>query len=768
LLCRLNNIRYILITGLIFLVVEFSHSQSPERKIVLSTYIQQIESSSALIFNYADDIILDNLIIPSSESLDSKGYANYLTSQTGLVFQALDAYTILIIPKKSPTNDTQLLDPVFISNILTQGVFVNSDGSTNITPSDFGILAGLTDIDVMQIVQNLPGISSVNEKLSDLNIRGGTQDQNLILWNGIKMYQSGHLFGLLSAINSNATQKVTVLKNGSSAFYGDGVSGTIDMSSDFSLIKKPTFDLGSNLISADVHSIVPLSSRQSLQLSARRSITDAVQTPPFKNYFNRLSQNTDLTTLDNEELFKNERFYFYDLSLNYLYEISKKERFQFNTIYIQNALSFDEDLPSASGTRQLNSSLKQKTVGASASYFKQLSPDLNLSGFLYLSRYTMEGVNNDLANEQRLIQNNSVEEKGLKLKLDYNINPRFNFKMGYQLNETGVGNLEDINAPLFRRYIKEVIISNSLINELSFISKDTKTSFNTGLRTNYIDKFSKFIVEPRLSVSHQLSKKWQLEILAEKKSQYVSQAVYFQNDFLGIEKRRWKLSNNSSIPIVQSSQVSLGLHYNKNNWLFSMDSYYKKVNGITTRSQGFQNQYQFVDAIGLYEVKGIDFLVQKKWSVFTSWLTYSLSQNEYDFKALNSQTNFPNNYSVEHAFSWSINHSFNSFKYALSVNGHSGKPYTLPSQVGVVDSTIEYATPNAVNLPDYLRVDLSLRYDFKLQSALDASLSLSIWNLLNRTNVLNRFYSFETSNQIMERNSEALGLTPNLSFRLRF
>ena len=128
-------------------------------------------------------------------------------------------------------------------------------------------------------------------------------------------------------------------------------------------------------------------------------------------------------------------------------------------------------------------------------------------------------------------------------------------------------------------------------------------------------------------MSHQLSKKWQLEILAEKKSQYVSQAVYFQNDFLGIEKRRWKLSNNSSIPIVQSSQVSLGLHYNKNNWLFSMDSYYKKVNGITTRSQGFQNQYQFVDAIGLYEVKGIDFLVQKKWSVFTSWLTYSLSQN---------------------------------------------------------------------------------------------------------------------------------------------
>ena len=760
--------RHIFIIFLVLFTVEFSHSQSPDRKIVLSTYIKNIESSSGLVFNYAEDISLDSLITPSSESFDSKGYAAYLTAQTGFIFKALDAYTILIIPKKISTSDTQFLDPIFISNILTQGVFVNKDGSTNITPSDFGILAGLTDIDVMQIIQNLPGISSVNEKLSDLNIRGGTQDQNLILWNGIKMYQSGHLFGLLSAINSNATQKVTVLKNGSSAFYGDGVSGTIDMSSDFGLIKKPTFDLGSNLISADVHSIVPLSSRQSIQLSARRSITDVVQTLPFKNYFNRLSQNTDLTTLDNEELFKNERFYFYDMSLNYLYEISKQERFQFNTIYIQNALSFEEDFLSFPETRQLSSSLKQKTVGASASYFKQFTSDLNLSGLLYYSSYTMGGVNNDLLNEQQLIQNTSVKENGLKFKLDYKINPSYRFKLGYQLNETGVGNLEDINTPLFRRYVKEVIISNSLINEISFISKDKRSLFNAGLRVNYIDKFSKFIIEPRISMSHQLSKEWGLEVLAEKKSQYVSQAVNFQNDFLGIEKRRWKLSNNSSIPLVQSSQVSLGFHYTRSNWLFNFDSYYKKVNGITTRSQGFQNQYQFLDAVGLYEVKGIDFLVQKKWSVFTSWLTYSLSQNVYEFNPLNPQTSFPNNYSVEHAFSWSINHSFNAFKYALSVNGHSGRPYTLPTQVGVVDSTIEYATPNAVNLPNYLRVDLSFRYDFKIQSDLDASLSLSIWNLLNRTNVLNRFYSFDISDQVIERNSEALGLTPNLSFRLRF
>ena len=159
--------RHILIIVLVFFTVESLNSQITEHKINLATYIKNIESSSGLVFNYADDISLDRLITASSESFDSKGYAAYLTAQTGFIFKALDAYTILIIPKKISTSDTQFLDPIFISNILTQGLFVNKDGSTNITPSDFGILAGLTDIDVMQIVQKLPGISSVNEKLSD-------------------------------------------------------------------------------------------------------------------------------------------------------------------------------------------------------------------------------------------------------------------------------------------------------------------------------------------------------------------------------------------------------------------------------------------------------------------------------------------------------------------------------------------------------------------------------------------------------------------------
>ncbi|MBE7326221.1 Plug domain-containing protein, partial [Nocardioides sp. Y6] len=79
-----------------------------------------------------------------------------------------------------------------------------------------------------------------NESIANINVRGGTNDQNLILWDGIKMYHSGHFFGLISAYNPNLTEKVYVTKNGTSSQYSDGVSSTIDMRTKNELNRKFT------------------------------------------------------------------------------------------------------------------------------------------------------------------------------------------------------------------------------------------------------------------------------------------------------------------------------------------------------------------------------------------------------------------------------------------------------------------------------------------------------------------------------------------------
>ena len=94
-------------------------------------------------------------------------------------------------------------------------------------------------------------------------------------------------------------------------------------------------------------------------------------------------------------------------------------------------------------------------------------------------------------------------------------------------------------------------------------------------------------------LTYSVNKNLDLNILGEMKSQAISQQIDHQTDFFGIEKRWWILANNTTIPIQKSKQVSFGIDFNKNNWLMTLETYYKKVTGINSSSQGFQNQYQY-------------------------------------------------------------------------------------------------------------------------------------------------------------------------------
>ena len=145
--------------------------------------------------------------------------------------------------------------------------------------------------------------------------------------------------------------------------------------------------------------------------------------------------------------------------------------------------------------------------------------------------------------------------------------------------------------------------------------------FKAGTRINYIEKFNKYSVEPRVQFSYGISKSLNVELLGELKSQNSQQIIYLQKDYFGIEKRRWVLSDNTTIPIQKSKQISLNLFYKKNDWLLDIENFYKKVNGITTSSQGFQNQLEFIKTTGDYEVLGTEILIQKKMNHFLTWLS---------------------------------------------------------------------------------------------------------------------------------------------------
>jgi len=631
---------------------------------------------------------------------------------------------------------------------------------------------------VLQSIQALPGIKSIDETVSDINIRGGTNDQNLLLWDGIKMYQSGHFFGLISAFNPYLTESVQVIKNGSSARYGDGLSGIIHMQT-FDDVERTYFGGGGfNLISADVYSHLPITDRLAFQFSARRSVTDFLNTPTYSQFSDRAFQDTQIITpgrsASGQVSDTDENFYFYDFSGKLLYDLGDRHRLRMNFLYIDNDLTYTETLSSDDSRNR--SQLDQTNIA----FGGRLESDWNASLTTEISAYhTQYELDSELLTEssgQELFQLNQVNENALKAHAYYRFNDLLHWQAGYQFLETGITNTTEVSQPPFQSRIKNLLYTHALFAEWRYQGPEKRLLTRAGLRLNYLynpGDFSEFYLEPRLSLHYKLTEHLGLEVLGEFKNQATHQIVDLEQNFLGIEKRRWVLADGENLPVATSRQGSVGLHYDRGYWLAGVEAFYKHVEGISTDTQGFQNEDQFNGELGRYQVYGIEALVNYKTRSWSSWLSYAYNRNEYTFEALQPPT-FPNNLDIRHTVTLGLNYTYEQLKMGLGLNYRTGRPYTEPLpppddvDTSVFPSRINYGAPNGSRLPEYLRMDASVTYAFAISGSVRASLGASVLNLTGRRNVLNTYYRLNDQDQVEKIESISLGLTPNASFRIWF
>ncbi|MAB47158.1 MAG: TonB-dependent receptor [Flavobacteriaceae bacterium] len=758
--------QYILVLLLSFSFSFCALSQETESKIALSEILALLEQRYKVQFNYAEDAISAILVKPPQENLSLQEALNYLEIQTDFSYQLTDDNMVLVIINEAAF-DLQKLSEVVVSGYIVKGINKLSNGSFEIKVSEFDILPGLVETDVLQAVQAFPGIQSINETVSNINIRGGSHDQNLILWDDIKMYQSGHFFGLISMFNPQITQRVSLTKNGSPTELTDGVSGTISMETEKDINETFNGNIGVNFIDANGFVDVPIGKKSSLQVAARKALSDFTETPTYNNFFERISQDTEVESNSMSITNSDKTFDFYDASLRWIYKINKNDRLRVNFINAANELVFNENTTINSVEDSRESSLSQNSIAAAISYSRTWNTKWQTVFEAYETDYKLKSINANLLDSQRFLQENKISETSAKLKVNHKFNNKLQLLSGYHFVETKMTNLDDVDVPRFRLLVSEVVRTHGVFSQLSYKSNDKQTNLTSGLRYNYIDKFSKHLLEPRLSFSHKFLDFFSIEVLGEFKHQNSSQIINFQNDFLGIEKRRWQLSNDNDIPVIQSRQASLGLSYSKSGWLISAEGYYKKIKGIITQSQGFQNQYEFERTSGSNEVRGLDFIVRKRLNNFNSWLSYSFMNSDYSFNDLPEAT-FPSNYDIRHAITLGTNYTTGKLKVSAGLNWNSGRPTTTPVEANEISNgEINYNSTNSSTLKDYLRVDVSALYNFRLSSATNANLGLSVWNLLNRENIINSFYRIN-DNAVTEVQQQSLGITPNLVFRVNF
>lgn len=671
----------------------------------------------------------------------------------------------------------EALSEVVLQNYLTSGISIKTDNSFVIAPQEFGILPGMVEPDVLQQIQALPGISSVDETVSDINIRGGANDQNLLLWDGIKMYHSGHFFGLISAYNPYLTESVTVIKNGTNAQYNDGVSGTIAIES-IDEIKEHAFGgAGINSLSADAYAQIPITKKVAIQVSGRRAITDLWNSFTYQQYFKRIFQNSKVSTsliADNAYVESSSNFYFYDYSIKVLYDINEKHKLRFSLLKVENELGYKEavDVETDTTENYKTSSLEQKNNGFGLQLTDNWNAKFKMVFNAYYTKYNLNSSNRSLLTEQLLQQNNEVLETGVKLNTHFTVSKKINLLSGYHFYELGITNTEVVNVPNYSRIIKRVLRNHALFSEVSYISGNTNTFVNAGLRLNYIENFNTFIIEPRIQALHKINKHFSFKIAGEFKSQNATQIIDLQEDFLGVEKRRWVLADNKTIPIIKSKQASAGFNFHKQHVFFDIEGFYKYVDGITTANQGFQNQNQYIKTSGSYTVKGLEFLINRKTDAFSTWLGYTYNYNTYNFQAL-TPNEFPNNLDIRHSISFGNTYTYKKFNFAVGLLWRTGKPFTKPQEsnpiaVDGLNSYINYNAPNSDNLPNYYRVDFSSTYKFNLNNKIYAMAGVSILNIFNAKNILNTYHKITPEGAVNNIDNFALGTTPNFTFRVSF
>jgi hypothetical protein len=393
----------------------------------------------------------------------------------------------------------------------------------------------------------------------------------------------------------------------------------------------------------------------------------------------------------------------------------------------------------------------------------------------YYTQYDLDALSISNNDAQQLKQNNLVKESNLKLSTNYKLKEHLDWMNGYEFTETGIENTTNVNQPPFASNIKGVIRQHGLFSELKYSSENEKLTGIIGGRINYFENlntFKEYVFEPRINVTYELLPNFKTEVLGEFKSQVTNQIIDLEQNFLGIEKRRWILSDGDALPVTKSKQGSIGFNYDTDKLYVGIDGFYKEVSGINVYTQGFQNQNQFDGEIGSYAVKGLEFLINTKNNSYSAWLSYTYNKNDYTFDAL-IPASFPNNLDIRHSITLAGNYTVGNLKLGCGLNYKSGKPYTQPNDNEPVNNSvfpneINYESSNSSRLPEYIRADFSASYSLKLSDKLKGTLGASILNFTNRKNTLNTYYRLQDDNSVETVERISLGLTPNASFRIQF
>lgn len=663
-----------------------------------------------------------------------------------------------------------------------------SISKVSLNPAKIRELPSLGDKDLFRTFQLLPGISASNESSSGLYIRGGTPDQNLVLYDGFIVYHVDHLFGMFSAFNADAIKDIKLSKGGFESKYGGRVSSVVEIigkdgnENDFSV------GAGIGFLSFNGYIETPITDKATFIVVGRKSFQSFLY-DQFFDMFNSTENEGPIMQRPgggNKSMMEVEpTSYFYDINSKLTYKPNIKNTLSLSFYNGQDNLDNSREFDSPFGNMSMGTTdlTKWGNWGSSLKWSKKWSDNLFTNSLVAYSKYyslrDMSSERTSFNNEGSSIfnmgtnENNTLQDYSSRFEGEYKFSNKNKIETGIQLNYFAVdyGYSRSDTLTVQDRYNEN--FQGALFLQDNWKITD-KLQAITGIRTTYYQGTEKIYFEPRFSTSYQLSEYIKLNAAVGKYYQFANRII--RDDIESGSRDFWVLSDGETIPVTSAMHYIFGTNYENLNYLFSVELFYKDLEGLTEYSMNFIPSFRQMDfdefySTGTGKAQGVEFLVQKKYGKFTGWMGYTLSQVKYKFDIYGDDY-YPASHDATHEFKTTASYKWKKFTFSGTFIYATGKPYTAPTgsyEIAMPDGSIQtflsIGSKNSQRLPDYHRLDLAANYEFGLGDFGSGLISLSLFNVYDHTNIWYKEFSV-VDEGLIETNVNYLGITPNLSISI--
>ncbi len=586
------------------------------------------------------------------------------------------------------------------------------------------------EVDIIKTLQLKPGISSGSEGSSSLFVRGGSGDQNLVLFDRVNIYNPSHLFGFFSTFNNDALSSVDVFKGGFPAEYGGRLSSVLDITTRQPGNDKLSGSGGIGIISSRLTLDGPIvKDKINFLISGRRTYIDI-----FTELFNK-------TQADNEEFTPIPRYRFYDLNGKLTANLSDRDKLTFNGYLGADVFGFNADFISADfdwGNR-----------AGSLNWNHAFNDRLYFNTTAFFSRYKYHIANESGEFGFRL--GSEIEDLGARWDLTFN-HPQGQFiKAGIQW----IQHKFTIGSFKIASEADDVEFSAGSSPEGQEFAAYLRDEFSPWkpIKLNIGVRYSGFLtrghwyhnVEPRVSFAATINDRWNLKSSYARMNQYIhlvtSSGVSLPTDI-------WFPTTERVKPQV-SDQYVIGFNYLISPSILLTNEYYYKnfQNQIELKDHSqifvnddFENEFTFGDG----EAWGTEIGLEKQMGKWTGWIGYTLAWVQRgNFKDIDGGAWFPPQFDRRHDLSVVSSYRFND-KWTISttfVYGSGDKAWLPAGRFYLQDIDAYnnfpvvpiYQERNTITMPPYHRMDLSVVRSWKTNWG-EHNLSLSIYNLYDRRN----------------------------------